>query len=267
MIDNEFTKSIQQWLDTPAEERNLQDGATLLLRLNKNLFMHQRILKREDMALLEYQLKKHLEIRLEGLTIDAVARMDEEVVRSVSQTLTADAPEEREAPEADEAVLPTDADTPQATRRGKRPDHDTLPAEIQSLYERGGELYFKMKQAHATLSTMEDASPCDRYEYCKALKDLHDAYRRGWEEYDNYGTAQTAQLTDEQAKAVGAARKYISTNKAKLAKAEGEARTALLAKMQERIDTLLALSQVFTDEMKDELQSLGLNFNATPLND
>ena len=230
----------------------------LLLRLNKNMFMHQRILKREDMALLEYQLRKHLGIRLEGMTIDAVARMDAEVVSAVAQTLHAD------APEADEAVLPTDADTPQATRRGKRPDHDTLPAEIQALYERGGEIYFKMKQAHATLSTMEDAPPCDRYEYCKALKDLHDAYRRGWEEYDNYGKPQTAQLTEEQTKAVGAARKYISSNKEKLAQAEGEARTALLAKMQERIDTLTALSQVFTAEIKDELQSLGLNFNATP---
>lgn len=261
MIDNQFTEDIRAWLDLSEEERDLIVGAGMLLKLNRNAWMHQRIIKKGDMALLEYQLKKHFNIRLQGLTIDALARMDEEVVKEVAETLNTDAPAPYEAPEDDVAVLHVDNDTPQATRRGRREDHDSLPADVQALYDRGGELFYRMKQTHATLGTMLDAAPCDRYEYCKLLKDLHDEYRLNWERYDNFGKVVEGQLTEEQTKVVNAARKYISSNKKKLSEATGDTRTELLLKMQERVGTLLSLRQEFSSETVTELTALGLVFD------
>lgn len=261
MLDNVFTLSIKEWLDTEEDKRDLHKGAEMLLKLNRNQYMYMRIVKRKNMALLVYQLQKHYKIRVDGMTIDQVAKMDSEVMTAVQQTLIEDAPALREAPEDDVFVLDADADMPSATRRGKRDDHEELPAEIQELYKRGGDLYYKIKEVHHTLSTMLDSAPCDRYEYCHQLKQLHDEYRLGWETYDNYGKVMERQLTQEQSKQISAARKYLSTNKAKLSTLNGEEYQTLHSKMQERVDFLLSLSQTFTPDFEQELIGHGLVFS------
>ena len=42
-MDEKLTKDIQQWLDTPAEERDLEQGALYLLKLSRNAIMHRNI--------------------------------------------------------------------------------------------------------------------------------------------------------------------------------------------------------------------------------
>ena len=48
MLDERFTQQLQAWLDTPSDSRDLATGAELLLRLNKNRWMHQMILKKRN---------------------------------------------------------------------------------------------------------------------------------------------------------------------------------------------------------------------------
>ena len=43
MLDERFTQELQAGLDTPSDSRDLATGAELLLRLNKNRWMHQMI--------------------------------------------------------------------------------------------------------------------------------------------------------------------------------------------------------------------------------
>lgn len=175
MLDDKFTQAIQSWLNAPQEDRSLSEGAELLLRLNRNKWMHQQILRTKNFSKLEYELKKHLQIRLDGLTLQEVADMEKHVIPQAKKSIEENAP-----------TISTDAENPTPQFAGKRADHDTLPDDIKELYEKNGEIYFKLKQTFETLKQMHDAQACDRYEYLKALSELDKQYRNNWQQYDSF---------------------------------------------------------------------------------
>ena len=175
MLDDKFTAAMQSWLNSTGENRDLQAGAELLLRLNRNRWMYQQILRTGNFSKLEYELKKHLKIRLDGMTMQEIVEMERDVIPSAKQTLEDHAP-----------TISTDAENPQPQFAGKRADHDTLPDEIKELYEKNGDIYFKLKQTFETLKQMHDAQPCDRYEYLKVLSEHDKQYRENWAAYDSY---------------------------------------------------------------------------------
>ena len=259
MLDEKFTKDLQQYLTTPREERDYERGALLLLQLNRNRFMHARLLRRKNWDKLEYELKKHLNIRLEGLTTREVQEMEKRELPRIRLSMEARRP-----------ILSTDKDFTGGTYKGRREDHDNLPDDIQALYERNADLYFKMKQTFETLKTMEDKTACDRHELLTILVALDKEYRQNWNTYDSFGTqeeeepAPTTGEEPEKATAtpnqLNAARKYLSYNKAKLATLTGEAADALLAKMQQRVNLLLSAGQTFAKEQQEELAAMGLIF-------
>lgn len=252
MLDERLTKDIQQWLNSPQEQRSLEKGAEMLLRLNRNRYMNAQILRRANFAKLEYELRKHLRIRLEGLTAREVALMEQNNLPRISEMLEA------------QPVIDADADHNAGNFSGRREDHDELPEYIQALYERNGEIYFKMKQIFETLKSMEDATPCDRHEYLLQLIELDKEYRENWNAYDTW-SAVTAGSAKDAAQAptpnqLQAARKYLSENKPKLAEAEGDAADTLRSKMQQRVQLLVTAGQSFDPDYKSELESLGLVF-------
>lgn len=223
-MDDKLTKKIQDWLNTPAGERDIIAGATMLLQLNRNRVMHANIVRRPERFAekVEYELRKHLKIRLDGLTLADVVKMEREVVPRVEETL-------QEAP-----VISTDAELPEgAVARGRRPDHDDLPAEIQALWDGNIENYHKVRDLHHRLKEMEAAPPCDRYEYLKLLDEADRRYRENLAKYDGFVLGQEPapvvadNTSDDQApekdKArINAARKSISKWKGALVKAYGE---------------------------------------------
>ena len=252
MLDERLTNDIQQWLNSPQEQRSLEKGAEMLLRLNRNRYMNAQILRRANFAKLEYELRKHLKIRLEGLTTREVALMEQNHLPRISAMLDA------------QPVIDADADHNAGNFSGRREDHDELPEDIQALYQRNGEIYFKMKQIFETLKGMEDATPCDRHEYLLQLIELDKEYRENWNTYDTW-SAVAAGTTKDAAQAptpnqLQAARKYLSENKPKLAEAEGNAAEKLRSKMQQRVQLLVSAGQSFDPDYKSELESLGLVF-------
>lgn len=259
MLDEKFTKDLQQYLTTPRDERDYERGALLLLQLNRNRFMHERLLRRKNWDKLEYELKKHLNIRLEGLTTREVQEMEKRELPRIRLSMEARRP-----------ILSTDKDFTGGTYKGRREDHDTLPAEVQALYERNADLYFKMKQTFETLKTMEDKTACDRHELLTILVALDKEYRQNWNTYDTFGneaadpdseTGEEPAQTTVTPQQVNAARKYLSQNKTKVATLEGEAAETLLAKMQQRVNLLLSAGQTFAKEQQEELAALGLIFD------
>lgn len=252
MLDERLTKDIQQWLNSPQEQRSLEQGAEMLLRLNRNRYMNAQILRRANFAKLEYELRKHLKIRLEGLTTREVALMEQNHLPRISAMLDA------------QPVIDADADHNAGNFSGRREDHDKLPEDIQALYERNGEIYFKMKQIFETLKGMEDATPCDRHEYLLQLIELDKEYRENWNAYDTWSAVAAGSAKDAaQAPTpnqLQAARKYLSENKPKLAEAEGDAADTLRSKMQQRVQLLVTAGQSFDPDYKSELESLGLVF-------
>lgn len=259
MLDEKFTKELQQYLSSPRDERDYERGALLLLQLNRNRFMHARLLRRKNWDKLEYELKKHLNIRLEGLTTREVQEMEKRELPRIRLSMEARRP-----------ILSTDKDFTGGTYKGRREDHDNLPAEVQALYERNADLYFKMKQTFETLKTMEDQTACDRHELLTILVGLDKEYRQNWNAYDTFGneaadpaseTGEAEAQTTATPQQVNAARKYLSQNKTKVATLEGEAAETLLAKMQQRVNLLLSAGQTFAKEQQEELAALGLIFD------
>lgn len=251
-LDTKFTQSVVAYLEQPRESRSIEEGATLLLRMNGNRILHQNILRKKNWEKLEYELKKHLKYRIDGLTLREVQRMDVTVVPQAEETLR-----QHEATEG-------------TVHHGKRPDHDLLPSDIQALYERNGVLFPKMKATYNTLLQMENAEPCDRYEHLKVLAELDREYRENWNRYDSY--AQDAPVaaspsTDDgssstTAKEVSAARKYLSEGKKKLSSLDDAGkRSALIGKMQQRVSLILSAGEGFEASYQAELEALGLTFS------
>lgn len=263
MLDKQFTEKLQQWLDTPAGQRDYVAGAELLLRLNRNKMMYRRFLLRENMPRLEHHLRKFLRIRLEGLTLQEVAVKERETMESVARTI--------KMVEDNSPAVSADGETPAPVFSGLREDHDLLPEEIKALPERNAEIFAKLKQCYMTLQGMRDQQPCDRYEYCNALLELDTALNENWELYDHYrigdalpaGEEGKRELTEEEQRTVSAARKFLSTKKKKMqGELSEEEKASVLLEMQERVDVLLSLEQTFKDETREELRKFGISFGS-----
>lgn len=263
-MDDKLTEKIQAYLNQSPGERNVVEGATMLLSLNRNQLFFQKVIRKPDSFAdkVAYELRKYLQIRLDRQTVKDVVRMNQTVLPAAQIVLDEGAP-----------VISTDVDTPQEGKkvRGKRADHDTLPEEIRLLWEENAELWFKIKDLFEQLKAMEHATACDRYEYLKQLDESEKRYRTNMQVYDSFvsGTnsadeGKTDKVEDDPAtiaKKVGAARKYLSDNKKKLADLKDSDTMkylALLAKVQERYDYLISTGNTIEVDQVNELATLGL---------
>lgn len=272
-MDKAFTQDIADWLETPREERDVRKGAELLLRINGNRHIYQLAMIRPETAHdhVEADLKKFLQIRLDGHTMESVRQMDSELIPKVQNIITTRQDESEDAPEETDDTAPA--------HRGKRSDHNELPEEIRAIYERGGELFEKIKQIFTELQQMENAPACDRYEKLKVLKPLVKEYTDGWERYDNYNSdmsqEEAMEAVDEapepgnEVKRVGAARKFISTHVAKLetllqaetideAEVENERR-----QIAERMAFIAETGGSFKPDFAQRIHALGVDIEPT----
>lgn len=264
-MDIKLTEKIQAYLNTNPEDRNVIDGATLLLSLNRNRIFFQNVARKPEKFAdkVAYELTKHLKMRLDQQTVSDVVKMNTTVIPVAQSIITEGAP-----------VISSDNDAPQEgiVAKGKRADHDSLPDEIKALWEDCAALWYKIKELFEQLKSMEQAPACDRYEYLKQLDENDKKYRSNMQAYDEYvpgkenentGTGNPEQNDDPATvtKKVNAARKYLSDNKKKLAdyKTSNEDKyRELLAKVQERYDYLVSTGNTVDAAQVNELVELGL---------
>ena len=305
MIDPKFTEKIARWLDSEHTKTELiEEGAQLLLSLNRDGAMYQRIMRRpqRELKFLEYKLQRFLRLRQDGQTIRDVIKLNDEIM-PVLKTVTDKEPLPIEEQALLLPVLQSDEQNggrsaegrlqgkkEQFVRKGIRPDHDQLPTEIQAIWPANAERWKKIKEAYETCKQLTE--PCDRYEYLKVLKDTWYKYKQDMARYDDYqltadggsegeGAAeQTPALTPEQEKQVANARSYISKNLQDLlsihSRIEGNVASdqdrqefqKKQAKVKERVDLLLSLNQPIGDEIKGILKEVEINTDVleTPQN-
>lgn len=254
-LDHQLTENVRRWLMTPAADHNIASGAEMLLALTRNRALHNSFLRKpaKFMPKVEYELRKHLEIRLRDMSGADVAALESRVIPRVAQTV---------------GSLPTissDDDFPEGTKaKGRRPDHDMLPQEIRDLWESNGPRYRKIVLLFNELKAMADMQPCDRFEKLAMLDDLDSRYRENLALYDAYDPAEpeAAAKSAEQTKKVNAARKTLSKYKKRLLSmpADDPSRAEALGKAQAAVDTILASGAGFTDLMKAELHAIGITF-------
>ena len=173
-MDHKFTELIKQWLDTPEAERDYSVGALYLLKLSGNQIMYRNIVAQLDRRhdVVEYQLQKYYNFRVQALTHAQVEKMQKEVDVIV----------------ADHIPLAAKADeTPQ---KGKRLDHDSLPDDIKAKYVENLSLLQRMRELHLHLRSLslENATCPDseRYPFLKELISLDKKLHANWEAYDHY---------------------------------------------------------------------------------
>lgn len=178
-LNHEFTEKIQQWLDTPHEQRDYEQGALYLLKLNGNQIMYRNLVSnpRGKAEFIEYHLRKHYSFRVKDLTHAQVVAMDKQVEEIVKKhnTFTEDNPAKE-------------------FKQGKRGDHDTLPEEIQALYVENLSIVQRMREVHLKLRTLSTAdAPCpdsERYPFLKELIELDTRLHANWDRYDHYTGAE-----------------------------------------------------------------------------
>ena len=184
-IDHDFTEKIQQWLETAHEERDYEQGALYLLKLNGNQIMYRNLMAnpRGKTEFIEYHLRKHYGFRVKELTHAQVTQMQKQVeqIEKKHYSFAEDNPAKE-------------------FKQGKRADHDTLPDEIQALYVENLSLLQRMREVHLRLRTLSTAdAPCpdsERYPFLKELIELDKKMHANWEQYDHY----VAESTEESVK-------------------------------------------------------------------
>lgn len=171
---DDFAKKISEWLDTEPEARNIEQGALLLLKINRNRIAYDNTIRnpRRYAANLEYQLRRHLEFRLADVTHEQVAEMQVK---------------------AEEIYLKNFGHTEQQVQessRGLRSDHDKLPSDIRKAYESAMEKRRRISQCHLKArEIMQSNIKCkdsELFPWVKEIISLDKEVHKLFKKYDTY---------------------------------------------------------------------------------
>lgn len=181
--DHLFTERLGLWLKAAPDERDYSEGCKMFLQLTGRVVMYKNLLAVRNMPRLETELQAKYDFRVRGLTHGQVTEMSAHVEK-IAESLESSV--ERPSPDGSLNSKPSSLDF----KRGKRPDHDTLPPEIQSLYVENLSVLRRMREVHMRLRTLSLVDhPCpdsERYPFLKELIELDKKYRGNWKAYDEY---------------------------------------------------------------------------------
>jgi hypothetical protein len=198
--DPQFTAHLQEWLNTPDEKKDWDEGAILLLQLSGNKIMYHNISvnPKGKAEFIKGQLQKYLNFRLQQLTHEQVEEMQAKVESIVKKVIKPDATVPDGSPSDKSAEF---ADF----KAGKRADHDTLPDEIKVLYAENLDIVHRMRELHLKLRSLSlaDATCPDseRYPFLKEIIALDKKLHENWDAYDHYVAGATVTAGDGSAAA------------------------------------------------------------------
>lgn len=189
-MDHELTKKMRAWLETPEEQRDLEEGALFVLQLSNNRIMYQGFMRnlKRSAKMITYQLQKYYNFRVKDLTHQEVAEMTEQVKEIVEKDNLQAIPTSNK--QADAAADNPSQEVVAAIRKGKRVDHDALPEDVQALYIENLNILQRMRNLHAKLEMLSvEHATCpdsERYPFLKELIALDKQYHENWNTYDHY---------------------------------------------------------------------------------
>ena len=174
---NNLTDKLQDFLDTPREDRDWNEGAILLLQLTNNIIMYRNlsINPKGKAEFIEGKLRAFLKSRREVEAHDEVIILQEQV-NAIIENRT----EFKEDNEAKEF------------KAGKRADHDRLPEDIQALYVENLDLVHRMRELHLRLRLLSDSTKqvpaAERKPLLDEFINLDKKLHANWDAYDHYVT-------------------------------------------------------------------------------
>lgn len=271
-MDIKFTEKVQAWLDTPAEERDYDQGAIFLLQLSNNQIMYRNLSRntKKNAQFIEYQIRKYMKFRLADLTHAQVTEMQKAVDKIVAlRHLDREETPVNVADDTDVTGEDTGTvDAPESTnvnvssefKAGKRADHDSLPIEIQALYVENGNIIHKMRELHMRLRSLsvENATCPDseRYPFLKELIALDKQYHKNWQVYDSWSAEKAAEgaeqkLIEDERQAQKNIYRQINLTKGRYKKAPSD-------KLKEQIASLYSQLASPVETLTAELRELGI---------
>ena len=178
MLKKDLMPKVKAYLDANPEERNLEEGALMVLQLTNNRIMYQNFMRRPKQyaSRIEYELRKKYQFYLQQVTHEEVKEMSAQVEHIVEEHHITSENEE--------------------FKKGKRVDHDALPVEIQALYAENLSIMQQMRRLHTQLQLLSvEHSTCpdsERYPFLKELIALDKQYHANWQAYDHYKIGEPA---------------------------------------------------------------------------
>lgn len=186
-MDHNFTLKLQEWVNTPDEQKNWDEGAILLLQLSGNKIMYANISHnpKGKAEFIKGKLQKYLDFRLQQLTHEQVTQMQQQVDEIVAKHPIIAIPVGQAKSEKEPAI-----GSAAEFKAGKRGDHDLLPDEIKALYVENLDIVNRMRELHLRLrllSTENATCPdSERYPFLKELIALDKRLHENWDTYDHY---------------------------------------------------------------------------------
>lgn len=240
-MTDEILKKITAWLESPADSRNIEQGALLLLKVNRNkIFYRNCVMNPEKMEKrLVYELEKLVNRKIVQVTHKEVEEMAKKVQKIAQKHFT------------------YQQDNPASEfQAGKRGDHDSLPLDIQALYVENKSLVQRMRDVHVQLRIITNrpgfCPDSDRYPYLKELIELDTQLHKNWELYDNYDANSPDIIPSIDAReASKRAVAYINLNKKRYG-------TNPTAELKEKLAEAYAKVINPTEKMTAELKELGI---------
>lgn len=240
-IDERLTQRIKDWLESPADSRNLEEGATLLLKLTGNTIMYQNIMRNPKRFAehIAHELQKRFNYRVQQVTHAQVEVMAAKVEKIANDHLSL-----QETNPASEF------------KAGKRADHDALPAEIQSLYVENLGIVQRMRALHAELRVLTNrpgtCPDSDRYPFLKELIELDTRLHENWAKYDGFDVSTDEVVAHDDARV--ASKKAVSL----INLHKGRYRANPTDELKQKLAEAYALVMNPTEKMTAELKELGI---------
>lgn len=219
-------KNVQEWLSTPPADRNLEAGAMLMLQITRNRILHQNVIRKRNFDKIEYVLRKYI-----GNLVVIKSEIDQSTALE----------------NAEKAAAAVNLEN----SKGKRSDHDSLPGDIQSIYDANVDLYHIMRSLHEKLKIISDDnkfSPSERLKLLNSLISADETIRENWQKYDSYDpeSANSSGNVPLDVKRVQANRTYLS-------------RTAKMEKVKEKVksECLLRYNELIADGQSVDQELIG----------
>lgn len=271
--DPKLTEAMVAWLrEDHSSDESIRKGAELLLRVNRNKGLFERICRypKAGVKKLEYEIKKHVNYRLQGYTIQDIEKLDAAVMPPVQVAVNAaEKAADDEIPVIHEAE--GDGGTGTVIVKGKRPDHVKLPQEIQAIWPANAERWKKIKETYNLLLSIN--APCDRFEHLQLLRETWYKYKSEMCRYDDFKASMDEsatlikggkEISEKDQQDIDYAQSYISRNLPVLLDLvaaakdpefnDSEKLESLREKVQNRVFTLLRLGVVLSMQRKADLK-------------
>lgn len=248
-LEQMYVDEVNAYLALPVSERDIEKGAMLMLKGNRNQTLHKNVIRKIWHEKVEYELKKILGNNLASVMASTPKK---EIITDL----------EVKALEISKKI----------EIKGKRADHDSLPEEIKAIPDVNTELYQKMRSIHEKLKVYnaENYDAEKRKPLITEMLELDTQITENWKNYDSYDPANPTKEILERKSDSKLDIQEVQRYRTALSRAVSEipekikaGKTDLADKQREKAqtcyDALIKDGQNFTSAMLEKLKNININ--------